>query len=454
MLGRLQRIASTLQRTLADPVDVASIAVFRIVYGLCCLGLTLGFLTTDFLETWVSSCAVELHWRGLEWIALPCDLLWLRVLVTLAAVASAGVAFGAAFRWSAWLLVGLLAYALAADQAIYSSTYYLLVLLGFWLACSPADRAWSVDAWRRGRATGDLTQADAAASTGPAWPLRMLQFHVAVMYVYAAIAKLDADWLAGRPVAVWLGREEDLPLLGPWLQGETTALAFSWGGLFFDALVVPALLWRRTRVVALVVLVGFHAFNGLVLGVFPLPIVAVVGSLLLLPADWPRRLRGRTEISPRPHGVARPLSPRALGLLGAWMLVHLIVPLRHHAYPGSVTWNEDGDEFAWRLRARTKKRRLQVTVVDVATGERRKVAVGSVVAGVRDKAVRMYPDRLLQLVHHLAALEAAAGREVEVHVRYRVGLNGRPLRDLVDPKRDLAAQPRTFLNSSWIEPGP
>ena len=26
----------------------------------------------------------------------------------------------------------------------------------------------------------------------------------------------------------------------------------------------------------------------------------------------------------------------------AWMLLHVVVPLRHIAYPGDVLWNEDG----------------------------------------------------------------------------------------------------------------
>jgi hypothetical protein len=281
----------------------------------------------------------------------------------------------------------------------------------------------------------------------------MLQFHIVVMYVYAATTKLDGDWLAGRPVRVWMEWKADLPLVGPILDTDAVVFLLSWGGLLFDALIVPGLLWRRTRTLALVVMVGFHTFNGLVLDVFPLPVVATIGSLLLLPPDWPRRLFRRPPVVVE-QSRGRALSASAMVGLGLWVLAHLLIPFRHHAYPGSVAWNEDGDEFAWRLRARTKKRRVRITVVDPETGAKRNVRLKSKVTGTRRKAVRTYPDRLLQLAHHIAAEEAAAGRRVEVHVRYRVGLNGRSLRDLIDGKRDLAAQPRTFLNSVWTEPRP
>jgi hypothetical protein len=435
----------TLRKQLQTPVDVASVAVFRIVYGLLCCGLCLGFLFTPFIDEWLASCSVAFHWQGLEWVELPCDPTKLRVLLAIASLAGLGVAFGAFYKFSAILLESMLVYALLAEQAIYSSTYYLLCLFGFWLIFAPADRAWSIDA-RRKRITDP---------TGPGWPLLMLRFHVVVMYVYAAIAKLDWDWLTGRPIEIWLAESQDLPLIGSMLQTPGVAVFLSWGGLVFDALVVPLIVWKKTRAPTLAVVIFFHLFNSLVFEVFPLPILAVIATLLLLEPDWPRRLLARARKLAYASATARPARPLPGWLpkiLAAYVAFHLLVPFRHLAYPGPVNWNEDGDEFSWRLRVRAKSKRLRIRVIDVETGRERRIKLKAVLHWQKQEAVRMYPDRLLQYAYHLADVAGKSGREVEVRVRYRAGLNGRERRDLIPPDTDLAKQERTFLNTAWLLP--
>lgn len=437
-------VIDRLAKLWSSQVDVASIAVFRIVYGLLAFGLSLGFLVSGYVDEYARTCDVQLQWYGLEWIALPCDPVALKILVGFTVLASAGVTLGFMYRVSAILLELAFVYTLLADQAIYSSTYYLLCLFGFWLIFAPADRAWSIDAKRRGY-----------GRTGPAWPLVMLGFHTVQMYVYAAIAKLDGDWLRGLPLERWFEQRADLPLLGPALQMPGMPVVFAWGGLFFDALIVPAILYDKTRKWALVATVAFHAFNGLILEVFPLPITGAAATLLLLRPDWPRRVLARfrgQDYAVDPHRPVAKL-PRALVIsLGVWVILHLLVPFRHHIYPGPVAWNEDGDEFSWRLRARTKNKSLRIWVEDLETGEREQVRVESRLNRIQRVAIRTYPDRLLQFAHQLAEEARLEGREVSVRVRYRVGLNRRPKRDLVSERLDLALQPRTFLNTDWVEP--
>jgi hypothetical protein len=60
-------------------------------------------------------------------------------------------------------------------------------------------------------------------------------------------------------------------LSGGRLDGSVSAYVISWGGLLFDLSIVPALLWSKTRMVALIAAACFHVFNAMLfkIRVFP-----------------------------------------------------------------------------------------------------------------------------------------------------------------------------------------
>ena len=39
-------------------------------------------------------------------------------------------------------------------------------------------------------------------------------------------------------------------------------------------------------------------------------------------------------------------------------LVHVMLPFRHHFYPGDVAWTEEGHRYSWRMMLRSKNGRL------------------------------------------------------------------------------------------------
>ena len=119
----------------------------------------------------------------------------------------------------------------------------------------------------------------------------MLRFQVAVPYVYGGIAKLNGDWLAGEPVRTWLAERSAQSVLGPWLAQEWLVFTLCYGGLAFDLAIVPLLLWRRTRALALAAALGFHLANAYLFTIGIFPWLMIAATLLFLPPDWPRRAR-------------------------------------------------------------------------------------------------------------------------------------------------------------------
>jgi len=298
----------------------------------------------------------------------------------------------------------------------------------------------------------------------PIWTVWALRFQVGVIYAYAGIAKLGTDWSAGEPMGAWLADRSDMVLLGPLLDASWAGVAFSWAGLALDLTIVPLLLWRRTRAAAFCLVVAFHLTNAVIfdIGIFP-PMMVAATTVFFAP-DWPRRawvrIAGRTPggtptFAPGGSaGTSRWTTRVLVPVLVAWVAVQLLVPLRHHLYPGLVHWTEEGHRFAWHMKLRQKDGWVTFTAVDRRTGARRALDIYDLVTVRQHAAASTRPDMILQLAHRLAERERSRGRDSEIRAEALVSLNGRPARLLVDPARDLSAVPRNLRHAAWIGPDP
>ena len=105
-------------------------------------------------------------------------------------------------------------------------------------------------------------------------------------YLWAAVAKLDADWLDGTVTAAILTHPRRQWAARP-LGVDTTASIMAWGGLAVVALAPVGLLAnaRPVRVVSQVALLGFHAANTALFGVSGIGCfsLVMVVSLVLFP---------------------------------------------------------------------------------------------------------------------------------------------------------------------------
>jgi hypothetical protein len=144
---------------------------------------------------------------------------------------------------------------------------------------------------------------------------------------------------------------------------------------------------------------------------------------------------------------------RTVAAVAAYVAVQALVPLRHFAYPGNVSWTEEGHLFAWHMKLRDKDASARFVVKDADTGDTWTTTPRAYLT--RRQAARMagHPDMILQFAHHLAQLGRDAGRpHIEVRAITSASVNGRDRQALVDPETDLAAQPRTLRPAPWIVP--
>jgi vitamin K-dependent gamma-carboxylase len=416
-----QRVIARAQR----PIDIASLAAFRIVFGLVMFGGIVRFLFTGWIEEMYGRPTFFFHYPGFDWVE-PWSVTGMYVHYGVLAGLALAIAAGAWHRVVTPLFVLGFAYTQLLDVTNYLNHHYLVVLLGTLLAVLPAHRAWSIDAWRDPALRSDAT---------PAWTVWLLRFQVGVVYVFAGLAKAQPDWLLhAQPLNIWMSSRTDTPLVGPWLDERWLAYAMSWGGFLFDTTIVLWLSWRRTRLPAFIVLAGFHAATGYFFNIGMFPLIMTTSALIFFAPSWPRRFVGSPlPVHPeRGQAPARP-SRRATALIVAYVALQIALPLRHLVYPGAVAWNEDGMRFAWQVMVREKHGSVTF-IVRFPDDRQLEVSPRRYLTSRQEREMAGQPDLIRQLALHI---ERELHTDVAVFADTRVSLNGRAPVPLVDPTVDL-----------------
>ncbi|HEV8169499.1 MAG TPA: HTTM domain-containing protein, partial [Pyrinomonadaceae bacterium] len=374
-------------------------------------------------------------------------------------VAAACVMAGFLYRIAAPILFVAFTYTFLLDQTRYLNHFYLVCLISFLMCFLPAERAFSVDALLRRKIRSDVV---------PAWTLWLLRAQIGIPYFYGGIAKLNHDWIyGGEPMRSWLRPFTRIPPLGHVFGAGWVVYSFVIGGLLLDLLVVPLLLWRRTRLVAFIAAVLFNLINAVIfdIGIFPW---LMLGALLIFfPPDLPRRFArafmspgqefpGAVQVAAAPVEERRPLAGSekvVAALLSAYLVFQLTFPLRHYLYPGNVSWTEEGHNFSWHMKLRTKGGEAVFTVTHPGSGQTWTIKPEQYLASHQVVKMSTKPDLILHFAHHLAEEKRREGYDnVEVRARVMVSLNGREPQLLIDPNLDLAKEEVSLLPARWIVP--
>jgi hypothetical protein len=445
---------------LERPIDIASLAAFRILFGLLMAGAMLRFLAKGWVQELYSAPAFHFTYPGLDWIR-PWPEPLMHAHFVLLALFAMGVAAGFFYRVCIVLFFIGFTYVELIDQTTYLNHYYLISLIAGILIFLPAHRAWSLDARRK---------PEIAVDAVPAWCLNILRFQIGVVYIFAGLAKFNADWLfRAEPLRIWLAARSDLPLLGPLLNETWVAYAASWFGAIFDSTIVVFLLWKRTRRPAYVLLVFFHVATWMLFNIGMFPWIMMLAATVFFSAAWPRKwiskfsafapkhreTKGGAEQLNAPdaliHARRRVLLSPGISLL-RWPLcfyavVQLVLPLRPYLVSQPPTWTCSGFNCAWQVMVAEKTGYTEFFAFDPATRERRKLSLKKYLTPRQEMMMAQDPYLIRQMARRLAADLNGPGRSTtQIRVNAFATLNGRPSQHLINPDVDLAAT----MPSDWI----
>lgn len=433
---RSRGLTGVAARVLLRPVPAASLAAFRILFGLLMAGAMIRLLAKDWVDTIFLAPAFHFSYPGFEWVRpLPPRLM--HAFVAGLAVSALGVAAGFFYCACAWLFFLGFTYLELIERANYLNHYYLVTLLAGLMAVLPLHRKWSWDA-----ACGRVVQ----AALVPAWMLWLLRFQIGVVYISAGLAKLNADWLLrAEPLRTWLAARANLPLVGPWLAEPWAAFAMSWAGAAYDLGIVFALLYARTRPLAYATVVVFHVATALLfpIGLFPW-LMLVVTTLFFQPA-WPR-WQG-SELGVLSSELLPPPPAWGMAAITLFCLVQIALPLRSFLQHENCAWTGHGFNFTWRVMLAERSGHVEFHAFDPATGRRERLPTRGILTPWQERMMAQEPELIRQFARHLTA---DLPRGTEVRADAFLALNGRPHRRLLRPDVNLAGP----LPADWILPAP
>jgi len=450
------KVSSRFSRLIYAPVDIASLAAFRFLFGaLMALAMT-RFLAKGWVRELYVAPLFHFTYEGFDWVRpWPDSLMHLHFILLI--VAAIGVAAGYYYRICITVFFLGFTYVELLDQTAYLNHYYLISLLSGLMIFLPANRAWSIDVLRRPELRLDAV---------PAWTLNLLRFQIGVVYLFAGLAKLNADWLlSAQPLRIWLAARSDMPLIGPFLDSATAAYVASWFGAVYDLGIVPCLLHPRTRGPAYLAVIVFHVATLALFNIGMFPWIMIVVTLLFFSPDWPRRcmsrIAGRVPPSGRwLQGASRPMSaggnaPRRVAavalprlttaLLAVYAAVQLALPLRPYFANLPSEWSGCGFNLAWRVMIAEKTGFAEFYACDPATGRRWKLRKD--LTPRQEVMMAQDPYLVRAMARRLSKdLESQGHARIQVKVDAFATLNGRPSQRIIDSNVDLAGP----LAPGWI----
>jgi hypothetical protein len=220
-------------------------------------------------------------------------------------------------------------------------------------------------------------------------------------------------------------------------------------GALFDLTIVLWLLYRRTRLVAFVVVAMFHTITWILfpsIGLFPL--LMTLSSLIFFEPDWPERFLPSRGTSPARPGFEIRRSWMAVAVL--YLALMVVVPLRHYVVPGDAKWTGEGYLGSWQVMLSEKSGSATFVVTDPQSGGTWRVPPPGFLTPRQQIVMATDPVMIKQTADLIA--DDLGGVQVAADVV--LSFNGRPSTQFTDPAVDLTAVSLGDPARDWLTPSP
>ncbi|MGV7221098.1 MAG: HTTM domain-containing protein [Nitrospinales bacterium] len=440
------------------PVDSSTLATFRFFFGMIMIWSALRYYFKGRVDTYYIKRKFFFTYDWFSWISLwPSDGIYYHFAIMI--VSALFLALGFFYRLSAVVFFLTYTYTFLLGKSVYNNHYYFICLIGFLFCIVSANRSMSIDAyWKR------KIKPESISNTVPFWNVLVIKLQIFIVYFYGGVAKVNLDWLRGEPMRHWLMerayREGNPDIVSKFMESETATYFFSYGGLIFDFAIGFLLICRKTRLLAICLVLIFNLTNNWLFTIGIFPFLMIAATVIFLEPDTPRNFihkyfprfnQNKTTIDPRPSHYRKP----AMIFFSFYLIIQALLPFRHWLYEGNVSWTEEGRYFSWHMKLRDKSIcKIKFLATDLDSKDTWFIPAKKYLTQRQYFSMCKNPQMILQYAHFLGTkLDEAGINNPKIYARSTVSLNFREPQPLIDPDVDLLKESySTFQHEDWIVP--
>ncbi len=421
-------------------IDNSPLIVFRIFFGFLISCESFGAIITGWVKRVLIEPKFTFSFIGLEWLQpLPGYGMYFYFII----MGLFGIAIMLGYRYR----VAIIGYTILwagvyfMQKTSYNNHYYLLLIISFYMIFLPSNQYASLDVKQ---------QRIHKQNTMPYWISLLFIVQVTIVYFYAAIAKFYPDWLDGTFTKLLLSGTTSNEFLLKIFLNKYFYLFIAYAGILFDLLIVPLLLFKKTRTIALAASLSFHLFNAIFLQIGIFPFFALSFSLFFYPPEKIRKLFFKNKPSIE-ELIAYNYSRKRFFLyfLIPFLFIQLLLPLRHHLIEGDVLWTEEGHRLSWRMMLRKRDGFINFKIKNNDTGEITSYDYHKNLSPKQANTLATKPDFIWQYCQRIK--QEYSGKNISIFIDCKNNINNGEFKTLIDPKQDFAkAKWNYFWHNEWV----
>lgn len=438
-------MGSQIDKILFKRVDNSALIVFRVMFGLLVAFECWGAMFTGWVQKVFVEAKFNFNFIGFDFLEpLPGTGMYYYYFVM--GLLGIFIMIGFYYKWSIVLFTLLWSASYLMQKSAYNNHYYLLILICIFMLIVPAHAYLSYDTRKR-----NLPE----SYSMPQWVRLFIIAQLFIVYVYASLAKMYPDWLNFNVVEALMSYKKGYPLIGEMLQTTTSIYVITYVGLLFDLLVVPLLLWKKTRMITFILSVVFHLSNSIIFGIGIFPYLSLAFILFFFPAQTiNKKFIPHKPFYNKNEVKVSNYSPGFKTFLVIWFIIQLALPLRHHFIKGDVLWTEEGHRMSWRMMLRTKQNISKFKIVNLNTKKTEYINKRKYLTHKQMGSLGK-PDFIWQFSKMIEADYAKRDIPVAVYADVKISVNDRPYYQLTNPTQDMTkVKWDYFFHNDWIKAPP
>lgn len=417
-----------------EPVSLYPIVAFRLAFGAAMAMWSVYMLVSGAVNSFYIEPDFFFTYPGFDWVK-PFPGAGMHTVFIALCISALMISTGYYFRIASVSFTLLFAYITLIDRANYLSYYYYVLLIGFMLSISPANRLFSIDLIRK-----PLLRVDNI----PRWSVLAFKIQVALVFIFAGMAKMNSDWLnEGMPVNMWLQRLSDNGII-PFPESLTTGffpILLSWALIMFDFIIPHFLLDKKTAAGAVLTVVIMQI---IAIFLFPagfFPVLTAFSCLIFLPERIVNKFLSRVAYflydvfefagDVFNQGGSFMLQYRKKRLFPFLLLlffsIQILLPVTLFLNWGSDRWADSAFRFSWDIRMHNKTGEAHFYIIDEENGTSKNIFVKQYLTSHQIKMMSEDPALIKQFADYLISEEIENSNRSNYTVRAdaTVSLNGR-----------------------------